>query len=70
MSIEDYMQNEETPKTPEIKKLYEEWRRLKDQDETKGRNDPNAPPMPKEQMQITARLLKVGKQLKRAIGIV
>jgi hypothetical protein len=67
VSIEDYMRDEETPKTPEIVELFEKWKRLKTQDQTKGWNDPKAPPIPREQFEIVRQIAELKTELTRAI---
>ena len=67
VSVEDYMRDEEAPKTPEIIQLFEKWKRLKVQDQTKGWNDPKAPPIPREQFEISRQLAEVKRELTRAI---
>jgi hypothetical protein len=67
VSIQDYMCDQETAKTPEIIKLFKKWKHLKAQDQTKGWNDPEVPPIPREQFEISRQLVEVERELTRAI---
>jgi hypothetical protein len=67
VSVEDYMRDEETAKTAEIIELFKKSRHLKAQDQTKGWNDPKAPPIPREQFEVSRQLAEVKRELARAI---
>jgi hypothetical protein len=67
VTIEDYMTDERTAKTPEMITWFEKLKSLKAQNQTRGWNDPKAPPIPKEQIQIGKQILEIEKRLKLAI---
>jgi hypothetical protein len=67
VSIEAYMHDEETLKTPKIIELFEKWKRLKTQDQTEGWTHPNAQPLTREQIEISRQIMEVQKQLTRGI---
>jgi hypothetical protein len=65
---QDYVLDKEILKNPEVIELLKELKHWKAQERTKGWNDPEAPPIPKEQREVTRRIKETERRLNQAIS--